>query len=207
MAGLTKLPLAIFAPVRWWLHILYGNAAISINDPYLKQSIRNRYALANEEQTIWLSIPIHAFNRWVSTAQIGISYQQNWRIKHLQSIQTCYGKAPFFAHYFEDIQKLYSENHNTLFELFESSFSVQCHWLHHPTAPTYSEATPDCDYTKTRDYDFGFSKVLPPYYQVFMDRGMPFRDHLSLLDVIFNCGPESGLYLQQAAVHFGLKDL
>jgi hypothetical protein len=207
IAGVALLPISIFPPLRWWLWWLSGKAEVVTQEPFLKQSMRNRYALVNEGQTIWLSIPVSAFNRFAHTENIQVSYDQNWTIKHLQSMRTCYGKTPYFDHYIEPITSLFAEREGSLLHLFYKSRDMQYSWLGKPIVPAVRKSEIKFDFAQDRDYTFGIKSPLPPYYQVFMDKGLPFVDHLSLLDLIFNEGPMAALYLNALLQKFSTEEL
>lgn len=195
MAEIAKLPISVFPPLRWWLCMMAGMGYMVRDERFIKQSIRNRYALANEGIVIWQTIPLKAFNRFVQTDSIGISYDQNWIAKHLQAMQTCYGKTPFFEHYIEDVKPLFESQLSTLIELSDAAIALQQRWTN-TSFPTHTIQS-ECDFLSIQEIKFGINNPLPPYYQVFMDKGKPFIDHLSLLDLIFNLGPDAHLYLER----------
>ena len=50
---------------------------------------------------------------------VKIAYHQWWGEKHIQSLKTCYGKAPFFPHYRTFFEELYSVTWESLNQLNE----------------------------------------------------------------------------------------
>lgn len=169
---------------------------ISPLDPYQRQSFlnRTRIRLANKVET--LSIPIVGRRPKVSLNQVRLDYSQNWQSRHLRSIQSAYGKAPFFEYFFPDIQEIIESNAECLWDLNLRLMTICLKLLRLPvkvTVLTEGEIPPEVMDIRGlivpgRPFsDRKFYYPLP-YSQLF---GLNFEPNLSILDLLFCTGPEA----------------
>ena len=110
--------------------------------------------------------------------------------------------SPFFEYYEEDFAPFYEKKYEFLLDFNErlreticSLIDIQPHIL--PT--TEYEVSPQHDFRelispKCHQEDPSFHPV--PYYQVFKEKH-GFLPNLSIVDLLFNMGPESALILKQ----------
>ena len=76
------------------------------NVQFKKNEWQNRNKIRTPQGWIWLTVPvIHYFGQKID--EVKINNTVNWRKKHLQTLQTYYGRAPFFKLYFEKLENLY----------------------------------------------------------------------------------------------------
>ncbi|MCF8256658.1 MAG: WbqC family protein [Flavobacteriales bacterium] len=73
---------------------------------YTKNDWRNRNIIKTPKGTEWLTIAVRqeSLSQRICDTKVTLS---NWNVKHLRSLQTNYGKAPFFKQYFEEISEAY----------------------------------------------------------------------------------------------------
>jgi hypothetical protein len=117
-----------------------------------------------------------------------------WQKKHLMSIRSAYGSAPYFIYYFDDIKKIIERKHKFLIDLNNEILSFFKDILNIKTelrntneyVKNYKKKIGDYR-AKKINYDFN------DYPQVF---GNKFKSNLSILDLIFNLGPESEGYIK-----------
>jgi hypothetical protein len=174
---------------------------IEWHENYQKQSIRNRYHVLspNGIQTLTIGV-IGQKGEKITTPEIQIGQNKNWLRDHIRSIKTAYGSAPFFDFYMDDIEELLSYPASTLGEFHKKSIDS---WLE------LLQISPEIKYTDSfrsqhEKYDFRariktnretLGVTLRPYVQVFSDR-FDFIPNLSVIDLLFNLGPEAGAYLK-----------
>lgn len=196
------VPLCLFGSVFYYQCLAIG-AIIDPFENYVKQSLRNRYQILSSQGVVTLQVPVTGQKgNKVPTSEIEV-FDQRWQRRHLQSIKTSYGSAPYFIHYFDDLQRLFEKEYDLLSEICIASIELSNEWLNgllnHTVADDYQEVEdPSSD---LRSY-FKQTKVRveqPPYSQVFFDR-MPFAGDLSIIDVIMHLGPEAGAYVQLAPI-------
>lgn len=175
------------------------NILFEVNDYFEKQSFRNRCVIATANGTLPLVIPVERKSK-TPLKEVKISYAEKWQLEHWRAITSAYRKSPYFEFYEDDIKPLYLE------EKIEklSDFNLKLHTtitsklgftLSHQFSNRFVE-------TSEVENDFrqcfgkkNFNKFSnTPYLQVFEEKH-GFIKNLSILDLLFNCGPESGAYL------------
>lgn len=135
------------------------------------------------------------------THEVKIDYATNWQKLHLRAIETAYGSSPFLEFYIDDILPIYEKKYDSLLALNKACHEAVCNMMDWQLPLTYSSdfITHD-DLNQRVDFKKGWrDEKLPPYTQVFYEK----KDHisnLSILDLIFNLGPESGIYLKSCGL-------
>ena len=131
-----------------------------------------------------------------------ISDHGNWRHLHWQALQTAYGDSPFFEYYEDDLRPFFTERRWERLTDFNADICrTMCRLLDiHP------DIKPTTEYSKNGDF-IDFRDAINPkhplpdadfqprrYWQVFEQRH-GFLANLSILDLLFNMGPEAIFYL------------
>jgi hypothetical protein len=173
---------------------------------YNKGSYRNKYRLLSSTGPILLSIPlVKGKNNAQKIREVEISYAENWQKNHLRTLQTNYGKSPFFDEYFPLLQNHYSMDFKYLFDFNSNALDMVFRLLGLSSPINFTEnyihrqiEKTECllDYRniitpKSKDTEYYFM----PYPQVFEDR-LGFVPNLSILDLLFCMGPESLIVLK-----------
>jgi hypothetical protein len=176
---------------------------IEAKEHFIKQSFRNRCEIYSANGKLGLVVPIKKWKNHTPIEEIKISSEDNWQNIHWKSITSAYRTSPFFEFYEDEVKPLFFLNEdkliirNTLilkelnailgikqsiefskdYEVFEKDYRI----LIHPkmTIPT--------------------TQNFPTYLQVFGDKG-GFIPNLSILDLLFNLGPESKTYLNNLEI-------
>ena len=174
------------------------------NDLYQRQSFLNRtkILLANKVET--LSIPIQGRRPKIPVSKVKIDYSQKWQSIHLRGIQSAYGKAPFFEFFFPYFEQAIQKSEENLWKLNRELLTICLKLLRWPVNLSEVEKLPEGlevldirghivpgRHFSERDY---YSPA--PYPQVF---GLDFEPNLSILDLLFCMGPESGKLLKNSA--------
>lgn len=172
-------------------------------DNYQKQTYRNRAHICTDRGLHVLSIPIaHTGNKsgrqLYQNVKVDNSYP--WQRQHWRTLETAYRTSPFFEYYEDDIRPLYMVEQEYLmaFNLKTIETICQCLQIQIPSQKTseYIRNPKEMD-----DYRFLASAKTKlsfedtEYVQVFGDRH-GFIPNLSILDLLFNLGPESVTYLK-----------
>lgn len=135
------------------------------------------------------------------SGSVHIIYEERWGLKHLRSLATAYGKAPYFEHYFHEIEALLSKPYEKLFDLNLATIR----WAEkvlglENTAQVYSENT-QLDllayHSKIhpKKTDTTQSSQFAQYFQCFDWAG--FAPNLSVLDLVLNEGPAARTLLKK----------
>lgn len=171
------------------------NHVIDVLENYQKQTHRNRTVIFTSNGPLNLIIPVSKKDS-PYTKNIRISYKENWQRKHWQAILSAYSNAPYFEHYEVELKSILHQKCDFLFELNHNLFSWICHSLHiHLPSILLNEVKINnfsthrsMDYFNTSGYRFY------PYKQVFSPK-LGFQPNMSIIDLLFNKGPESLEYL------------
>ena len=195
---------AYFGPVQWFqkLH-RYDRCLIERYDNYVKQTYRNRCVIAATGGPQTLTVPIERYDGSKCLMRdIRISDHGAWRHVHWNAIVSSYGESPFFDYYADDILPFFERRWKYLYDFNLDITHTVCSLL--DIRPVIESTS---DYIRTEDVaadDFRDSirpkHPLPdaafeprPYYQVY-SRKHGFLPNLSILDLLFNEGPE-GIFL------------
>jgi hypothetical protein len=131
---------------------------------------------------------------------VKISYDADWQRLHWLSLETCYRSSAFFEYYEDDLAPFYQKRRDYLFDYNEELLHLMLRFLKLDIRYSYTE-TFEKEYSK--EYvDFRNSLhpkkaadfICKPYYQVFEDRN-GFMQNLSVVDLLFNQGPQSKNFL------------
>ena len=200
----TLLSTTYFGPVQWYQK-LYRSEAVEIEqwESFQKQTYRNRCLIATTNGVQALTVPVERREGEKEVIKdIRISDHGNWRHLHWNALQSAYGESPFFDYYQDDIRPFFEKRWTFLLDFNEEIRQKMCELI---------DIQPKVGYTKTfvnhrdstHDYREGIRPKHPapdpdftpkPYYQVYQQKH-GFLANLSILDLLFNLGPESIFYL------------
>ena len=175
------------------------DASIELFETYQKQSCRTRCNVMTANGVQTLTVPVIKTNgNHTLTKDIEISYKESWQQVHLRCLESAYRKSAYFDYYFPYIEKIYKQKFNTLVELNDFCLKTILKIL--KVKKDYSFTTDFERITDENDYRVSLSKgtnkiEMKPYYQVFADRH-GFISNLSVIDLLFNEGPNSVSNLQ-----------
>ena len=170
-----------------------------LTNHYQKQTYRNRTEIYGANGKLNLTIPIsHNKNQKNQLDRdVNIFNDSSWQRDHWKSLESSYRSSPFFEFYEDDLYPFFHRTHEKLMDLnialIKKIFSLL-------------EIT--IKFKKTNKVD-EFSELInakqktiykiPIYHQVFNSK-YGFINNLSILDLIFNVGPESNNYLKKLKV-------
>ena len=176
-------------------------------ETYPKQTYRNRTIIATANGLLPLTVNVTKPNgNHTLTKDITICRKENWPMQHWRAIVSAYNASPYFLYYADEVQKIIFGNHTFLLDLNMDILQFLIKRLKiNTTIETTTNFVPQ--ESDTSDYRYVFSpkakdKIeLPPYQQVFDDR-YAFVGEVGVIDLLFNLGPESRLYLDKAGIIF-----
>ncbi len=187
--------------------LLADNIYIEQHENYSKQSYRNRCSVygANGLQT--LSIPVKKGNTLKTKIRdVRIDYKNDWQKNHWKTIESAYNASPFFEIYAPEFYPFYHERkYNYLFDYNLALLKLILNLLEIETAISFTN-----EYIFNTDLYHDYRESIHPkkrckkedslfepvvYYQVFSDKH-GFKPNISIIDLLFNEGPQAPLILK-----------
>ena len=195
------LPISYLGPASYFsVFIQSSEVFIESNEHFVKQSIRNRCSILSSNGTQLLSIPKErkSADKTLIT-DINISKSQNWQKLHWQALISSYNSSPFFEYYKDQLGEFYHTNPSNLF-----NFNLRLTELILSFLQTEKKIHFTSEYNRKFDgIDFRNHKFknleMDRYEQVFSEK-IEFQSDLSVLDVLFNLGPETTSYLERQSI-------
>ena len=174
---------------------------------YQKQSYRNRCRFYAADGVQALSFPIvhEGGTHKLPISEIKVDYSTPWLQQHERAIVSAYRTSAYFEYYQDELFDILESRPERLLDLNMSilRFFIEKTGLSVDLSLTedFSKETPWDDlreviHPKRPDTilaDMGLEK---PYFQVF-SRKYGFKSDLSIMDLLFNEGPDSILYLKR----------
>ena len=198
---------AYLAPIEYYTNQwAYEHVYVDNCDHYMKQTYRNRCTIAAPDGPLALSVPIiKPETLKCPMKDIRISDHGNWRHLHWNALESAYNHTPFFEYYKDDFRPFYEQKYEFLADFNDALCRLVCSLI---GIEPQMERTTDYIASPAGADDFR-ERIHPkkdfrtedpafhvrPYYQVFQER-LGFLPNLSIVDLLFNMGPESLLVLQ-----------
>ena len=192
-----------FGPIQWYQKLYrYDHCLIEQYDSYQKQTYRNRCVIATANGMQALTFPVEHTDEKMLTKDLRISDHNNWRRIHWNALLSAYSESPFFDYYADDIHPFFEKKYDFLIDFNEAIRQKVCELLDiHPnvnyTSDFRHQTSDIVDFREVinakrpqADADFQPQR----YWQVFEGKH-GFQANLSILDLLFNMGPESIFYL------------
>lgn len=204
------LPSAYLAPIQYYSKlVLCGSDTAYIEgcDNYTKQTYRNRCLIADANGPLPLTIPTEKPAEGKCLMRdIRISDHGNWRHQHWNALEAAYRHTPFFLYYEDDFRPFYEKRIEFLYDFNLQLTELVCSLIGMNTTLKTTE-----EYRHNPDGMVDFRSMITPklswaedkafhsteYYQVFKEKH-GFIPNLSIVDLLFNMGPESILVLNNS---------
>jgi hypothetical protein len=198
------LPTAYLPPVFYLACLLhFDEVYIEQHETYPKQSYRNRCEILTANGKLTLTVPVQKpdGNR-TKTNVVEVFSGSRWQINHWRAIESAYLSSPFFLYYQDAFKPFYEESFENLMNLNRKLVQAILEILDIEKTINLTE---DFEKQPQGVLDLRTSihpkrplevQFFPDYTQVFSDRH-GFSPNLSIIDLLFNLGPESKDYLRR----------
>jgi hypothetical protein len=198
---------AFFPPVQQFAWIMqHPRIVIEQHDTYAKQTFRNRMQIAGPNGIQNLSVPIEKpFGSQSKMKDIRVKYNDDWQKQIFRSILTAYHNSAFYEYYIDDFAPFFKQPFDHLIDLntailrkaleileLDVDIRFSAAYTEHGKADFREFAHPKPQYRKADPY---FKP--PAYYQLFTEK-YGFIPNLSIIDLLFNEGPQSYFILKQS---------
>ena len=211
---------AYFPPLSWLAlaardftlspdRVLPSVVQLEACENYQKQSYRNRCYILAGDGVQMLQVPVQHSKGEVplNIQNMLVDYSTPWVVRTQRALDTAYETAAYYEYYRDDVFAVLDAQPETLWELNLSTIrlllektGIACMF-----SPTSAFAAPGIE---PDHYRFSIHPKQPdpileslglerPYYQVFQERLGGFTPRLSALDLLFNEGPDSILWLKK----------
>ena len=174
--------------------LVNNKCIIESRENFVKRSIRNHCNINTSSGKLKLSIPVKK-NTDKKITKIKICYNENWQKKHWNSIITNYNSSPFFKYYKNELYDCFIEKETYLFLFTQKINNKILKFLNYKNNVLKTSI-----YEKKGEFidlrNFSWDSIsLKKYDQVFYNKSA-FINNLSIIDLLFNLGPESQNYLK-----------
>jgi len=202
------LSTSYLGPVQYFTKFLmHPVQIIEQYDHYIKQTYRNRCNIMGANGILPLSIPVlkgQAHKTYVR--DIRIDYNKKWQKLHWRSIESAYRHSPFFEFYIDEYSPFYEKRFEFLLDFNVALLEMILKALEIDNTINYSREFINGDMEDYADYreainpkrDLSSDPLFVPvsYHQVFAER-IGFKANLSIIDLLFNEGPNARSVLEQ----------
>ncbi len=189
-------PLPFFGDVTLFALIAKGHhVQFEQHENFQKRSCRNRNLILGSGGLINLSVPLmKGKNASQPITEVRISYDEDWATSHLESIRHCYENTAFYIYYIDAMKDIMLSRFNHLFELNLELMKLLYHVLEleRPFIFTteYNHEFVGIDLRKTDCTD-----TIIPVYPTAFHLSDSDRPRVSILNMLFNLGPETKFHL------------
>ena len=194
------LPCCYLAPVSHYsAYYRADEVRLEVCDHFTKQTLRNRCWIDSPNGALALTIPVVKTEGKTAMKDIRISDHGNWRHQHWVALESSYRQSPFFEYYADDFAPFYEKKWEFLADYNEELMALVASLLDIQKSVsrtiTYSPhpSSPKGEGTWLGTPPMGGDRG-GLYYQVFAHRH-GFLPDLSIVDLLFNLGPEGVLWL------------
>lgn len=191
---------------------------------YTRRSWRNRNRFKTPHGLQWLTVPVAGAPQRTPISEIRIA-PGNWHRRHLNALRTSYGRAPCFAEIMDLIAPVFMAPPQTLSHFNEALIRRICAYLDIPTLIRTHRHYSAVDHRQYRLRDICLQAgasvyVSGPAARCYLDEALlaedgidvewfdyegypeysqlwgPFVHEVSILDLMFNLGPDSRSYMK-----------
>ena len=163
-------------------------------ETYQKQSYRNRAYIMTAGGVQTLILPTRHETQRNCIRDVRIDYKCPWQLKHWRAIESAYSGTPYFLYFKDFLYPFFENRYEFLFDFNLELTAVLLQLFKIKKAPAFTG-----NFKKEYHERLDLRNLIhpkkerffqdSPYHQVFDDR-YPFTGNLSVIDLLFNAGPD-----------------
>ncbi|MDR0766533.1 MAG: WbqC family protein [Odoribacteraceae bacterium] len=195
---------AYFPPVQYMARVKEAaRVVVERHDSYGKQGYRNRCEILTANGPLALVVPVRgaAHGERLLTGEARVDYSTRWQRVHARAIEAAYGKSPFYDYYMDEFEGFFRREERFLVDLNAGIMERLMDCLGIARDVSFSDGYAREVAAGVADFRDVFhpkrarraredDHVFKVYHQTFNDR-FPFVHGLSVLDLLFNVGPDA----------------
>ena len=185
------LPTTYMGSAEWYRQFLTNPSAVQIEvmESFPKQTYRNRCTITvpHDSQSncqspianrLTLTVPVKRVDSKQFTRDVEISYQKRWQHQHWIALVSAYKRTPYFDYYADFFRPFYEQETRFLVD-----FNEKIHEVIHQLI-------------RNSEFKIQNSKFTTDWQG--MDLEPCFGNGQSILDILFEYGPESAIIIQNS---------
>ncbi|MBO7629583.1 MAG: WbqC family protein [Bacteroidales bacterium] len=167
---------------------------IEDSETYQKQSYRSRARIMTAGGVQTLILPTRHETQRSCIRDVRIDNKCPWQLKHWRAIESAYSGTPYFLYFKDFLYPFFEKKYDFLFDYNLALTEALLQLFKIKKAPAFTGT-----YEKEYHERFDLRNLIhpkkesllsaEPYHQVFDDRS-PFVGNLSVIDLLFNAGPD-----------------
>ena len=172
------LPTTYMGSVEWYRQYLANPSAVQIEvmESFPKQTYRNLCTIATPDGPLTLTVPVKRVDSKQFTRDVEISYQKRWQHQHWIALVSAYKRTPYFDYYADFFHPFYEQETRFLVDFNEKIHEVIVRLMANDMAMSNRQWA----IGKNRTSDWSG-----------LDLELTFGDGQSILDLLFEYGPET----------------
>lgn len=189
------LPSYYLPPISWFTRMQNSGEPILVEQwaNYRKQTLHNRCWIDSPNGKLSLTVPVDR-STFVGgkclMKDVQVSEHSDWQRQHWYALESSYFNSPFFEYLQDDFRPIYNKRWKWLMDLNEELVEKCLEVINAP----HVEIGRTEEFVRVENDEFVFEPK--EYYQVFKQKN-GFLPDLSIIDLIFNMGPESVLFFDR----------
>lgn len=209
---------AYFPPLEYFAAIIKCDKVfLEAYEIFQKQSYRTRCHIYSADGLFVLNIPVcrdsaagEKPSHKIPITKIAIDYSEPWVQQHKRALIAAYGNSPFFEYYCDEIFEVLDSFPVSLFELNLSLLKLIIGFIGNIKCDLFMTTSyvknadieanvidfRDSIHPKSKEKSIIYRQIMEkPYFQVFSQK-QGFIPNLSIVDLLFNEGPNSISFLR-----------